>query len=149
MAPRGDVFCDHHFFSWFSPRKLNLRKQFFMPDSKYTHPACYYTRFWEKINGPFCSPPTHPPSRTTCGRVHSCWKKYLKRHYCGLRASRGVLSSFFYVTFLDFFAVEIKLFMIFRFTLVYARVFSNRQISSLWKIHKSLITPYKQLVEDF
>ena len=88
---------------------------------------------FEENRWTFWSPPTHPPTRTTCGRVHSHWKKYLKRHYCGLRASGGVWSSFFYVTFLDFLAAEIQFFMIFRFSLGYVCVFGNRQISSLEK----------------
>ena len=53
------------------------------------------------------------------------------------------------LNFLDLLAAEIQFFMMFRFSLVYVSVFGNRLISSLWKILKSLITPYEELVVDF
>ena len=53
------------------------------------------------------------------------------------------------VTFLGLFGAKINFFMMSTFSLVYARAFGNRQISSLWKILQSLVTPYEELVEDF
>ena len=39
--------------------------------------------------------------------------------------------------------------MVFTFSLVYARAFGNRQIWSLWKKYKLLITLWEELIEDF
>ena len=45
--------------------------------------------------------------------------------------------------FLDLFEAEINFFKMFSFSVVYASVFGNPRISSLWKIVKSLITRIK------
>ena len=86
FAPRGEVFCDHHFLKLISAPEIdhkishfqtqfahnflsNSRRQLLRPHFESARLACYYTRFWEKSkdpkyhhppNNPFTHPPTNP-----------------------------------------------------------------------------------------
>ena len=65
-------------------------------------------------------------------------KRKLYAHNFELSATRRVLALFLTLKFVYLLAAEIQFSMMFRFPLVEACVFGNRQISSLGKILKSL-----------